>query len=296
MSIATPVLVTPPKKDPRKAAFTLNRLQKTLRGDVGRAIADYNMIQDGDYVMVCLSGGKDSYAMLDILLNLQKHAPIDFRIQAVNLDQKQPGFPEHVLPEYLRSIGVDYHVIEQDTYSIVVEKTEPGKTYCGLCSRLRRGNLYSYAEQIGATKIALGHHRNDIMETLFLNMFFGGKLKAMPPKLLSDDGRHIVIRPMAYCKESDIARYAAMKQFPIIPCNLCGSQDNMQRKEIKNMLNEWELQHPGRLDVMFKSILNVAPSQLGDNELFDFRNLETKRVSKAERVGGQALIDLLALD
>jgi len=296
MSIATPVLVTPPKKDPRKAAFTLNRLQKTLRGDVGRAIADYNMIQDGDYVMVCLSGGKDSYAMLDILLNLQKHAPIDFRIQAVNLDQKQPGFPEHVLPEYLRSIGVDYHVIEQDTYSIVVEKTEPGKTYCGLCSRLRRGNLYSYAEQIGATKIALGHHRNDIMETLFLNMFFGGKLKAMPPKLLSDDGRHIVIRPMAYCKESDIARYAAMKQFPIIPCNLCGSQDNKQRKEIKNMLNEWELQHPGRLDVMFKSILNVAPSQLGDNELFDFRNLETKRVSKAERVGGQALIDLLALD
>ena len=296
MSAATPVLVTPPKKDPRKAAFSLNRLQKTLRGDVGRAIADYNMIQDGDFVMVCLSGGKDSYAMLDILLNLQKHAPIDFRIKAVNLDQKQPGFPEHVLPEYLRSIDVDYHVIEQDTYSIVVDKTEPGKTYCGLCSRLRRGNLYSYAEQIGATKIALGHHRNDIMETLFLNMFFGGKLKAMPPKLLSDDGRHIVIRPMAYCKEADIANYAKAKEFPIIPCNLCGTQDNMQRKEIKQMLNEWERQYPGRLDVMFKSILNVAPSQLGDTALFDFRNLEKMRVTRADRVGGQALIDLLALD
>jgi len=296
MSAATPVLVTPPKKDPRKAAFSLNRLQKTLRGDVGRAIADYNMIQDGDFVMVCLSGGKDSYAMLDILLNLQKHAPIDFRIKAVNLDQKQPGFPEHVLPEYLRSIDVDYHVIEQDTYSIVVDKTEPGKTYCGLCSRLRRGNLYSYAEQIGATKIALGHHRNDIMETLFLNMFFGGKLKAMPPKLLSDDGRHIVIRPMAYCKEADIANYAKAKEFPIIPCNLCGTQDNMRRKEIKQMLNEWERQYPGRLDVMFKSILNVAPSQLGDTALFDFRNLEQMRVTRADRVGGQALIDLLALD
>ena len=296
MSAATPVLVTPPKKDPRKAAFSLNRLQKTLRGDVGRAIADYNMIQDGDFVMVCLSGGKDSYAMLDILLNLQKHAPIDFRIKAVNLDQKQPGFPEHVLPEYLRSIDVDYHVIEQDTYSIVVDKTEPGKTYCGLCSRLRRGNLYSYAEQIGATKIALGHHRNDIMETLFLNMFFGGKLKAMPPKLLSDDGRHIVIRPMAYCKEADIANYAKAKEFPIIPCNLCGTQDNMQRKEIKQMLNEWERQYPGRLDVMFKSILNVAPSQLGDTALFDFRNLEQMRVTRADRIGGQALIDLLALD
>jgi len=296
MSAATPLLVTPPKKDPRKAAFSLNRLQKTLRGDVGRAIADYNMIQDGDFVMVCLSGGKDSYAMLDILLNLQKHAPIDFRIKAVNLDQKQPGFPEHVLPEYLRSIDVDYHVIEQDTYSIVVDKTEPGKTYCGLCSRLRRGNLYSYAEQIGATKIALGHHRNDIMETLFLNMFFGGKLKAMPPKLLSDDGRHIVIRPMAYCKEADIANYAKAKEFPIIPCNLCGTQDNMRRKEIKQMLNEWERQYPGRLDVMFKSILNVAPSQLGDTALFDFRNLEQMRVTRADRVGGQALIDLLALD
>jgi tRNA 2-thiocytidine biosynthesis protein TtcA len=269
---------TVPAKDPRKAEFTLNRLQKTLRGDVGRAIGDYNMIQDGDYVMVCMSGGKDSYAMLDILLNLQKHAPIDFRIKAVNLDQKQPGFPEEVLPAYLQSIGVDYTILEQDTYSIVVDKTEPGKTYCGLCSRLRRGNLYSYAAEIGATKIALGHHRNDIMETLFLNMFFGGKLKAMPPKLLSDDGRHIVIRPMAYCKEKDIESYAKLREFPIIPCNLCGSQENMQRKEIKRMLNDWERQHPGRLDVMFKSILNVAPSQLGDTELFDFKNLEARRV------------------
>lgn len=263
--------------DPRKASFTLNRLQKNLRGDVGRAIADYNMIQDGDLVMVCLSGGKDSYAMLDILLNLQKHAPIDFRIKAVNLDQKQPGFPEHVLPAYLESIGVDYHIIEQDTYSIVIDKTEPGKTYCGLCSRLRRGNLYSYAESIGATKIALGHHRNDMMETLFLNMFFGGKLKSMPPKLLSDDGKHIVIRPLAYCKEKEIAAFAKMRNFPIIPCNLCGSQENMQRKEIKKMLEEWDRKHPGRMDVMFKSLLNVAPSHLGDTGLFDFKSLEQKR-------------------
>jgi tRNA 2-thiocytidine biosynthesis protein TtcA len=294
-------LVSPPSKDPRKASFTLSRLQKTLRGDVGRAIADYNMIQDGDFVMVCLSGGKDSYAMLDILLNLQKHAPINFRIKAVNLDQKQPGFPEHVLPQYLSSIGVDFHVIEQDTYSIVIDKTEPGKTYCGLCSRLRRGNLYSYAESIGATKIALGHHRHDLMETLFLNMFFGGKLKAMPPKLLSDDGRHVVIRPMAYCKESDIARYAQLKEFPIIPCNLCGTQENMQRKEIKNMLNEWERQYPGRLDVMFKSLLNVAPSHLGDTNLFDFKNLEQKRLTALASSDEQEncrfeRIDVLALD
>ena len=274
----TPVIKT---TDPRKASFTMNRLQKTLRGDVGRAIADYNMIQDGDLVMVCLSGGKDSYVMLDILLNLQKHAPINFRIKAVNLDQKQPGFPEHVLPTYLESIGVDYHVIEQDTYSIVIDKTEPGKTYCGLCSRLRRGNLYSYAESIGATKIALGHHRNDMMETLFLNMFFGGKLKSMPPKLLSDDGKHIVIRPLAYCKEKEIAAFAKMRNFPIIPCNLCGTQENMQRKEIKKMLEEWDRKHPGRLDVLFKSLLNVAPSHLGDTGLFDFKSLEEKRSKPA---------------
>jgi tRNA 2-thiocytidine biosynthesis protein TtcA len=266
-----------PAKDPRKATFTLNRLHKSLRADVGRAIGDFNMIQEGDLVMVCLSGGKDSYTLLDLLLSLQKHAPIDFRIKAVNLDQKQPGFPEHVLPAYLESIGVDYHILEQDTYSVVVDKTEPGKTYCGLCSRLRRGSLYSYAERIGATKIALGHHRNDLLETLFLNMFFGGKLKAMPPKLLSDDGRHVVIRPLAYCKESDIAKYARLKDFPIIPCNLCGSQENMQRKEIKSMLNDWERLHPGRLDVMFKSLLNVVPSHLGDTSLFDFQALEQRR-------------------
>ena len=289
-------LDTTPAQDPRKSEFNLNRLQKTLRADVGRAIADYNMIQDGDFVMVCMSGGKDSYTMLDILLNLQKHAPIDFRIKAVNLDQKQPGFPEHILPEYLGSLGVDYHVIEQDTYSIVLDKTEPGKTFCGLCSRLRRGNLYAYAESIGATKIALGHHRHDLMETLFLNMFFGGKLKSMPPKLLSDDARHIVIRPMAYCKESDIARYAEMKQFPIIPCNLCGTQANMQRQEIKNMLNDWERKHPGRLDVLFKSLLNVAPSQLGDTRLFDFRNLESKRARAMPVQDQYQRIDVLALD
>jgi tRNA 2-thiocytidine biosynthesis protein TtcA len=272
-------------RDTRKSTFSLNRLQKTLRADVGRAIADFNMIQDGDLVMVCLSGGKDSYTLLDILLNLQKHAPIDFRIKAVNLDQKQPGFPEHVLPDYLSSIGVDYHVIEQDTYSVVVEKTEPGKTYCGLCSRLRRGNLYSYAESIGATKVALGHHRHDMMETLFLNMFFGGKLKAMPPKLLSDDGKHIVIRPLAYCKEKDIEAYSKLREFPIIPCNLCGGQENMQRKEIKKMLNDWERQYPGRLDVMFKSLMNVAPSHLADPTLFDFASLEEQRhTQRAQRI------------
>jgi len=263
--------------DPRKKTFTLNRLQKNLRRETGRAIADFNMISDGDLVMVCLSGGKDSYVMLDILLNMQKHAPIRFELVAVNLDQKQPGFPEDVLPTYLESIGVRYHVIEKDTYSVVLEKTEPGKTFCGLCSRLRRGNLYSYAEQIGATKIALGHHRNDIMETLFLNMFFGGTLKTMPPMLLSDDKKHIVIRPLAYCKEDEIAKFAALKEFPIIPCNLCGTQENMQRQEIKKMLNLWDKQFPGRLDVLFKSITNVAPSHLLDTGLFDFHGLEEER-------------------
>lgn len=268
--------------DPRKKSFTLNRLQKNLRRETGRAIADFNMISDGDLVMACLSGGKDSYVMLDILRNMQKHAPVQFDIVAVNLDQKQPGFPEHVLPEYLESIGVKYHIIERDTYSVVVEKTQPGKSYCGLCSRLRRGNLYTHAEKIGATKIALGHHRNDIMETLFLNMFFGGKLKAMPPKLLSDDKKHIVIRPLAYCKEEEIARFAELKQFPIIPCNLCGSQENMQRQEIKKMLLEWDRKFPGRLEVLFKSITNVAPSHLADNTLFDFHSLEEERERHSE--------------
>jgi tRNA 2-thiocytidine biosynthesis protein TtcA len=244
-----------------------------LRRDVGRAIADFNMIEDGDLVMVCLSGGKDSYTMLDILLHLRKHAPIHFDIKAVNLDQKQPDFPEHILPQYLQSIGVDYHIIEQDTFSIVKEKTPEGKTFCGLCSRLRRGNLYSYARQIGANKIALGHHRDDIVETLFLNMFFGGKLKAMPPKLLSDDKQNIVIRPLAYCSEKDISRYARLRGFPIIPCNLCGTQDNMQRQEIKAMLQGWEKVWPGRIDNIFRSIAHIEPSQLADTRLFPFRDL-----------------------
>jgi tRNA 2-thiocytidine biosynthesis protein TtcA len=251
----------------------LNRTRKSLRRDVGRAIADYNMIEDGDLIMVCLSGGKDSYTLLDILLHLQKHAPVRFEIKAVNLDQKQPGFPEDVLPRYLDALGVDYHIIEQDTFSIVKEKTPEGKTYCGLCSRLRRGNLYSYARQIGATKIALGHHRDDIVETLFLNMFFGGKLKAMPPKLLSDDKQNIVIRPLAYVAEKDISRYARLRKFPIIPCNLCGTQENMQRQEMKAMLQAWEKQWPGRIDSIFRSIAHVEPSQLADAQLFPFRDL-----------------------
>lgn len=252
----------------------LNRSRKSLRRDVGRAIADFNMIEEGDLVMVCLSGGKDSFTLLDILLHLKKHAPIHFDIKAVNLDQKQPGFPEHVLPEYLAALGVDYHIIEQDTFSIVKNKTPEGKTYCGLCSRLRRGNLYSYARQIGANKIALGHHRDDIVETLFLNMFFGGKLKAMPPKLLSDDKQNIVIRPLAYVAEKEIVRYANLRGFPIIPCNLCGTQDNMQRQEMKAMLQAWEKQWPSRIDNIFRSIANVEPSQLADTRLFPFRDLQ----------------------
>ncbi len=252
----------------------LNRSHKNLRRDVGRAIADYNMIEEGDYVMVCMSGGKDSYTMLDILLSLQKHAPIDFRLIAVNLDQKQPGFPEHVLPDYLSKLGVEYHIIEQDTYSIVKEKTPEGKTFCGLCSRLRRGSLYSYAKQIGATKVALGHHREDIVETLFLNMFFGGTLKAMPPKLLSDDKQNVLIRPLAYCSEQEIARYAKLKEFPIIPCNLCGTQENMQRRTIKEMLKQWDREYPGRVESIFRSIANVAPSQLADPRLFPFSGLK----------------------
>lgn len=253
--------------------FQLNRSRKNLRRDVGKAIADFNMIEDGDLIMVCLSGGKDSYTLLDILVNLQRHAPIRFSIKAVNLDQKQPGFPEHVLPQYLEEEGIDYHIIEQDTYSVVKDKTAEGKTFCGLCSRLRRGSLYTYARQIGADKIALGHHREDIIETLFLNMFYGGKLKAMPPKLLSDDGRNVVIRPLAYCKEKEIERYATLRGFPIIPCNLCGTQPNMQRQVIKQMLQEWEKQHPGRLETIFRSITDVTPSHLADTQLFPFSEL-----------------------
>lgn len=262
-----------------------NKLQKRLRRHVGQAIADYNMIQEGDKVMVCLSGGKDSYTMLDILISLQKSAPVNFELVAVNLDQKQPGFPEHVLPEYLASIGVNYHILERDTYSIVQEKVPEGKTTCALCSRLRRGSLYGFAEEIGATKIALGHHRDDMLETLFLNMFFGGTLKSMPPKLLSDDGKNIVIRPLAYCVETDIEAFAELKEFPIIPCNLCGSQDGLQRQIVKEMLQTWEKNHPGRLDNMFRAMQNVAPSQLADAELFDFKNLEQKQLKMmAQRI------------
>lgn len=263
----------------RKREF--NKLQKRLRRQVGNAIIDYNMIQDGDRIMVCLSGGKDSYTMLEILRNLQRNAPVDFELIAVNLDQKQPGFPEHVLPEYLEQQGVRYHIVERDTYSVVKEKVPEGKTTCALCSRLRRGTLYGFAEEIGATKIALGHHRDDILETLFLNMFFGGSLKSMPPKLLSDDGRHIVIRPMAYVSEADSAAFSEAMQFPIIPCNLCGSQENLQRQNVKAMLNEWSVRYPGRIESMFKAVTNVAPSQLADRELFDFNGLEAKREAQA---------------
>ena len=252
----------------------LNKLQKKLRRETGRAIADFNMIQDGDKAMVCLSGGKDSYTMLEILRNLQHSAPVRFELVAVNLDQKQPGFPEHVLPDYLDREGVAYHILEKDTYSIVKEKVPEGKTTCGLCSRLRRGSLYGFAEEIGANKIALGHHRDDIVETLFLNMFFGGKMKAMPPKLRSDDNRNVVIRPLAYCREKDIIEFARYKQYPIIPCNLCGSQENLQRQAVKDMLRRWDKEHPGRVESIFSSIQNIAPSQLADTSLFDFEHLE----------------------
>lgn len=257
----------------RKEKTEFNKLQKRLRRNAGKAVADYNMIEAGDKIMVCLSGGKDSYTMLDILLSLQGSAPVDFELVAVNLDQKQPGFPEHILPEYLDGLGVPYYVLEKDTYSIVKEVIPEGKTTCGLCSRLRRGSLYGFAQEIGATKIALGHHRDDIVETLFLNMFFGGALKAMPPKLLSDDKQNVVIRPLAYCKESDIAEFARQKNYPIIPCNLCGSQENLQRVQVKKMLLEWEREYPGRTETIFRSIRNISPSQLGDRELFDFEGL-----------------------
>lgn len=274
---ATEVGTSTASADAVKAKREFNKLQKRLRRQVGNAIIDYGMIHEGDKVMVCLSGGKDSYTMLEILMNLQRNAPVNFELVAVNLDQKQPGFPEHVLPEYLDAKGVNYHILERDTYSVVKEKTPEGKTTCALCSRLRRGSLYGFAEEIGATKVALGHHREDILETLFLNMFFGGSLKAMPPKLLSDDGKNIVIRPLAYCREADIAEFARQMAFPIIPCNLCGSQPNLQRQVVKEMLAEWEVKHPGRLETMFKAVTNVAPSQLADHDLFDFAGLEAKQ-------------------
>jgi len=268
----------------RKTQYENNKLQKRLRRLVGSAIADYNMIEAGDKVMVCLSGGKDSYAMLDILLSLQKAAPIEFEIVAVNMDQKQPGFPEEVLPNYLRALGVPFHIIEKDTYSVVKSIIPEGKTTCGLCSRLRRGTLYGFAESIGATKIALGHHRDDIVETLFLNLFFAGRLKAMPPKLLADDGRNIIIRPLAYCCEDDLIDFAAYRQFPIIPCNLCGSQENLQRQSIKAMLASWERQYPGRIDNIFGALQKVSPSQLADNNLFDFVNLHLNRSAAPSEV------------
>jgi tRNA 2-thiocytidine biosynthesis protein TtcA len=257
----------------QKTRYQFNKLQKRLRHTVGDAIADFNMIEDGDKIMVCLSGGKDSYTLLDVLLNLQKTAPVNFELLAVNLDQKQPGFPEHVLPQYLEALGVPYHVIEKDTYSVVKRVIPEGQTTCGLCSRLRRGTLYGFAEENNVTKIALGHHRDDILETFFLNIFYGGKLKAMPPKLLSDDKKNIIIRPLAYTREKDIERYAAFRKFPIIPCNLCGSQQNLQRQAMKEMLKTWDRQFPGRLETIFTSLQNVAPSQLADRSLFDFVNL-----------------------
>lgn len=265
----------PTKEDAKRQR--LNKLQKRLRRLTGQAIEDFNMIQEGDKIMVCLSGGKDSYTMLEILLSLQISSPIKFEIVAVNLDQKQPDFPEHVLPAYLTARGVPFYILEKDTYSIVKELTPKGQTYCAVCSRLRRGNLYAFAQEIGATKVALGHHRDDIMATLMLNLFHNGRLKAMPPKLLSDDGKNILIRPLAYCKEKDIAEYAELKEFPIIPCNLCGSQANLQRAQVNQMLRDWDKQFPQRLDSMFTAIQNVAPSQLADTALFDFEALETKR-------------------
>ncbi len=257
----------------KKEQYDLNKLQKRLRRNVGQAIADFNMIEEGDRVMVCLSGGKDSYTMLDILQNLQKSAPINFTLIAVNLDQKQPGFPEDILPAYLDKQGVEYKIVEENTYGIVKEIIPEGKTTCSLCSRLRRGILYRTATELGATKIALGHHRDDILQTLFLNMFYGGTLKGMPPKLMSDDGKHVVIRPLAYCREKDIERFAVAREYPIIPCNLCGSQPNLQRQVIKDMLRDWDKQYPGRIETMFSAMQNVVPSHLNDHKLFDFKNI-----------------------
>ncbi len=251
----------------------LQRLKRRLESDVGKAIADYNMIEAGDTVLVCISGGKDSYAMLSVLMALQQRAPVDFRLIAMNLDQKQPGFPADVLPRYLSELGIEYRIVEQDTYSIVKEKIPEGKTTCSLCSRLRRGVIYRTAKELGANKIALGHHRDDIVHTLFLNLLFGGKLKAMPPKLVTDDGAHVVIRPLAYCSENDIARFARGMEFPIIPCNLCGSQNNLQRQKIREMMAEWDSRYPGRTESVFSALQNIVPSHLADNTLYNFKEL-----------------------
>ena len=268
----------------------LQRLKKRLEGDVGKAIADYNMIEHGDTLLVCISGGKDSYAMLSMLMAMQKRAPVDFRLIAMNLDQKQPGFPADVLPNYLAGLGIEYRIVEQDTYSIVKEKIPEGKTTCSLCSRLRRGVIYRTAKELGANKIALDHHRDDIVHTLFLNLLFGGKLKAMPPKLVTDDGAHVVIRPMAYCGESDIAKFARGMEFPIIPCNLCGSQKNLQRQKVREMMAEWDQRYPGRTESVFTALQNIVPSHLADNALFNFKGL---RVGKEleEMDGGDTVFD-----
>jgi tRNA 2-thiocytidine biosynthesis protein TtcA len=276
-----------------KPSRTLTRLTAQLRGAVGKCIADYRMISAGDRVMVCLSGGKDSYTLLDLLLSLQRSAPVDFELLAVNLDQKQPGFPRQVLPEYLRGLGVGFRIIEQDTYSVVKRVIPAGRTLCGLCSRLRRGALYRFAAGNGITKIALGHHRDDIVETLFLNLFFGGRLKAMAPKLLSDDGRHIVIRPLAYVAERDIARYARGRAFPLIPCRLCGSQENMQRVAVKNMLAAWEREFPGRTQSIASALRNVEVEHLGDPRHFDFAGLDVRRAAAMSEQDEDELIDTL---
>ena len=277
-----PLKLSPTARQAQKPAFEANKLAKHLRRDVGQAIADFNMIEAGDKVMVCLSGGKDSFALLDILLFLREHAPIDFDIVAVNLDQKQPGFPADVLPNYLRGIGVPFHIETEDTYSIVKRVIPEGKTTCSLCSRLRRGVLYRVAGELGANKIALGHHRDDLLQTLFLNMFFGGRLKAMSPKLVSDDGRNIVIRPLAYCRESDLEAWAEVRAFPIIPCNLCGSQPNLQRQQVKQMLLDWDKRFPGRIETMFRSLTHVVPSHLLDARLFDFAGLKANGAPEPE--------------
>ena len=269
-------------KQYRKKSYSNNKLSKKLHRMVGEAISDFNMIESGDKVMVCLSGGKDSYTLLTILDNLRQRAPIDFSIVAVNLDQKQPGFPEEVLPGYLENIGVEYQIVEEDTYSVVTDKIPEGKTTCSLCSRLRRGILYRTATEIGASKIALGHHMDDMVETLFLNMFYGARLKSMPPKLVSDDKKHMVIRPLAYCRESDIEAFSAIQRYPIIPCNLCGSQENLQRKRIKEMLASWEKEQPGRVVNIFKSMSRVTKSHLTDRDLFDFKGLTTDRADQLQ--------------
>ena len=297
MSIIDNRVILMNKNNTRKETPEFNKLHKRLRSHVGNAIVDYNMIEDNDIVMACISGGKDSFAMLDILLALQKVAPIKFEVVAVNLDQKQPGFPEHILPEYFEGLDIPYYIVDKDTYSVVKEKVEEGKTTCGLCSRLRRGTLYSFAEKIGATKIALGHHLDDIVETLFLNMFYGARMKAMPPKLRSDDGRNVVIRPLTYCREEDLNAYAQHKAFPIIPCNLCGSQENLQRQSIKAMLTDWDNKTPGRVEMIFKSTQNISPSQLSDKSLFDFINLPLDRsTEKAAYLFNEATVSSTNID